>query len=90
MSLESLLTAVAPTKQSPEHAVRVIATDKGMRIFLIYLCGLRNDRFDELATAVKALWQIVQNDMIATEDSGLMQELAKYPHVASFLRRVLS
>jgi len=61
-----------------------------MRIFLIYLCGLRNDRFDELATAVKALWQIVQNDMIATEDSGLMQELAKYPHVASFLRRVLS
>lgn len=90
MSIESLLTDAPQSKLSPEIAVRTIATDKGTRLYITYLSGLSQSRFDALASAVKTLWTVAQNDMIATEDSGLMQELVKYPHIASFLKRVLA
>lgn len=87
-TLARLLTAAPETKPNPTLAVANLATDKGVRVFMEYINRLPKARFDLLAKAVKTLFQIAQNDMVATEDSSLMQELVKYPHVAQFLKRI--
>ena len=89
--LEDLLTQSVLSegaKPSAELVIRRLATNKPLRLFLQSITMLSTNRFQEFMADFKALYNIAQSDIIATQDSGIMTEITKYPHFVAFLKRI--
>jgi hypothetical protein len=89
--LEELLTQSVlseGTKPSAEMVIRRLATNKPLRLFLQSITTLSTPRFQEFVADFRSLYNIAQTDVIATQDSGIMTEIMKYPHFVAFLKRI--
>jgi hypothetical protein len=91
MSIESLLENIdksAPPKIAPEIIIKRLAVNKPLRLFLQSINSMSNAGFASFVGDFHALYSIAQNDMIATQDSGIIEELKKYPHFVTFIERL--
>jgi hypothetical protein len=91
MSIESLLENIdkaAPPKLPPEIIIKRLAVNKPLRIFLQSINGMSDAAFALFVGDFHALYSIAQNDMIATQDSGIITELKKYSHFVTFIERL--
>jgi hypothetical protein len=69
-------------------ALRSIATNKDIRIFLQSLCKYSKADWAKLVRTCRILYSVMQSSLLIKEDSPLMDEIAKVPHIAMFFRRM--
>lgn len=69
-------------------AMRRLATNKDLRIFLTSVCKYSRRDWAQLTADCKALYTVAQSSLLVTDDSSLMNEITKVPHFAIFFARM--
>jgi hypothetical protein len=78
----------ASEKPNVTTAIRSIATNKDIRIFLTALCKYSKADWAKLIRTCKILYSVMQSSLLIKNDSSLMDEIVKIPHIAMFFRRM--
>jgi hypothetical protein len=69
-------------------ALRKIATNKDIRIFLTSLCKYSKSDWASFTRCCKILYSVMQSSLLIKQDSNLMDEIVKTPHIAMFFKRL--
>lgn len=79
-----------PALQKPNviAAIRKISTNKDIRIFLTSLCKYSKSDWASLIRTFRILYQVIQSSILIKEDSALLEEIVRTPHIAVFFRRL--
>ena len=93
LTLSSLDQLIAGEGQGPEKpnvtaAIRKIATNKDIRIFLTAMCKYSKADWASFVRTCRILYSVMQSSLLIKEDSQLMDEIVKVPHIAAFFRRL--
>jgi hypothetical protein len=89
-SLDQFLAgpSMAPEKPNVVGALRKLAANKDLRIFLTSLCKYSKADWASLVRACRILSSVLQSSILIKQDSAMMDEIAKVPHIAMFFRRI--
>jgi hypothetical protein len=89
-SLDKLIDGEGQSSDKPNvtAAIRKIATNKDIRIFLTSLCKYSKSDWASLVRTCRILYSVMQSSLLIKEDSLLMDEIVKVPHIAMFFRRL--
>jgi hypothetical protein len=77
-----------PEKPNAVAALRKLATNKDIRIFLTSLCKYSKADWAGFLRACRILYTVMQSSLLIKEDSALMDEIVKVPHIAMFFKRM--
>ena len=93
LTLSSLDQLIAGEGQSTDRpnvtaAIRKIATNKDIRIFLVALCKYSKADWAAFVRTCRILYSVMQSSLLIKEDSALMDEIVKVPHIAMFFKRI--
>ena len=69
-------------------ALRKLAVNKDIRIFLTALCKYSKADWASFVRSCRILQGVMQSSLLIKEDSALMEELMKTPHIAVFIERL--
>ena len=75
-------------KQNATVALRQLATNRDLRIFLTALVKYSKSDWGKTVRACQILYSVLQSSIMITADSPLLDEISKVPHIAAFLRRI--
>ena len=89
-SLDKLISQdeSAPEKPNVVLALRKIGANKDLRIFLTALCRYSKSDWAGMIRTAKILYQVFQSSILIKNDSTLLDEIARVPHIAAFFRRL--
>jgi len=89
-SLDQLLSTEAPkvSTESVTVALRKLATNKDLRIFLTSLLKYSKADWANLIRSGNLLYQVLQSSVLIQKDSPLLDEIARTPHIAAFFARL--
>jgi hypothetical protein len=89
-SLDQLIAGEGQSTEKPNvtAAIRKIGTNKDIRIFLTSLCKYSKSDWASLVRTCRILYSVMQSSLLIKEDSALMDEIVKVPHIAMFFRRM--
>lgn len=87
-SLDQFLSGPQPEKPNVTAAIRKLATNKDIRIFLTALCRYSKSDWAALVRTCRILYSVMQSSLLIKDDSSLMDEIVKVPHIAMFFRRL--
>jgi hypothetical protein len=89
-SLDQLIAGEGQSTDRPNvtAAIRKIATNKDIRIFLTSLCKYSKSDWAALVRTCRILYSVMQSSLLIKEDSVLMDEIVKVPHIAMFFKRL--
>ena len=89
-TLDDLLsdTPTKPEKPDVAMAIKMLATNRDLRIFLTAICKYSKNDWASLVRRCKLLYNVAQSSLLVRDDSHLMNELVKYPHIAAFADRL--
>jgi hypothetical protein len=87
-SLDQLIAGQLPEKPNVTAAIRKIATNKDIRVFLTALCRYSKADWAALVRTLKILYSVMQSSLLIKDDSSIMDEIVKVPHIAMFFRRL--
>lgn len=89
-SLDKLISQdeSAPDKPNVVFALRKIGANKDLRIFLTSLCRYSKSDWAGMIRTAKILYQVFQSSILIKQDSALLDEIARVPHIAAFFRRL--
>ena len=89
-SLDKLLDCTNPSTEKPNvvGAIRTLATNKDLRIFLTALCKYSKADWSKLIKMGRIIYGVLQSSMLIKQDSELADEITKIPHIAMFFRRL--
>jgi len=89
-AIEELLSSDSnkPAEVDVAAAIRLLATNKDLRIFLTAICRYSKADWAALVRRCKLLYSVAQQSLLVRDDKKLMQELIKYPHIAVFADRI--
>ena len=90
MSSLDQFIANEPTPEKPNVvlALRKIGTNKDLRIFLTSLCKYSKSDWAGMIRNAKILYQVFQSSILIKEDSSLLDEISRVPHIAMFFKRL--
>jgi hypothetical protein len=86
--IEQGQTSQAADRQSIVLDIRKLSVNKDLRIFLTSLCKYSKRDWAELMKTCRTIYSVMQSSIMIKEDSDLMDELVKTPHIAMFFRRL--
>lgn len=69
-------------------AIRKLATNKDLRIFLTAICRYSKADWASITKTCKMLYNVAQTSLLMRDDKHLLDELVKYPHIAVFVDRL--
>ena len=89
-SLDKLISQdeSAPEKPNVVLALRKIGANKDLRIFLTALCRYSKSDWAGMIRTAKILYQVFQSSILIKQDSAMLDEISKVPHIAAFFRRL--
>jgi hypothetical protein len=91
-SIDNLLAQTSASNEASHEkvivAVRRLSTNKDIRIFLTALCKYSKGDWAQLVRTCKVVYQVMQSSLLIKEDSKLLDEIVKTPHIAMFFRRL--
>ena len=78
------------TNEKPDVvlAIRKLATNKDIRIFLTALCKYSKTDWSNFLKTCRVVYGVMQSSMLIKQDAALMDEILKTPHIAIFFRRL--
>jgi hypothetical protein len=77
-----------PQEADVATAIKLLATNKDLRIFLTSICKYSKADWAALVRRCKLLYSVAQQSLLVRDDKKLMHELVKYPHIAVFADRI--
>jgi hypothetical protein len=77
-----------PEKPNVILALRKIGANKDLRIFLTALCKYSKSDWSGMIRTAKILYQVFQSSILIKEDSALLDEISRVPHIAAFFKRL--
>jgi hypothetical protein len=83
-----LATDAGQSKTNVTLAIRKLATNRDIRVFLTSLCKYSKSDWASLMRTFKIIYSVMQSSLLIKEDSQLMDEIVKVPHIAMFFRRI--
>jgi hypothetical protein len=91
-SIDNLLAQTTASNEVSQAnivaAVRRLSTNKDIRIFLTALCRYSKADWASFIRTCKLVYQVMQSSIMVKEDSKLLDEIVKTPHIAMFFRRL--
>jgi hypothetical protein len=69
-------------------AIRKLATNKDIRVFLTALCKYSKGDWAAFMKTCQVVYGVMQSSMLIKHDSKLMDEILRAPHIAMFFRRL--
>jgi hypothetical protein len=78
----------APERPNVVLALRKIGSNKDLRIFLTALCKYSKSDWAAMIRTAKILYQVFQSSILIKQDSTLLDEIARVPHIAMFFKRL--
>jgi hypothetical protein len=89
-SLDQLIDGPKDQSDKPnaQLALRKLASNKDLRIFLTSLCKYSKADWAAMIRASRILYSVMQSSLLIKQDSGMMDEILKTPHIAAFFRRI--
>jgi hypothetical protein len=90
-AVERFLENVSPVsaaKVNALSAIRMLATNKEIRIFLTALCKYSPDQWACFIRNCKLVFSLMQSSILIKDDSEVMDALLRIPHVLTFFRRL--
>ena len=78
----------ASDRQGVVLAIRKLATNKDLRVFLTALCKYSKADWAAMVRACKLLYSVMQSSLLIKNDSALADELVRTPHIAMFVKRL--
>jgi hypothetical protein len=90
-AIEELLSSTPAEHVGPAQitaAIRKLATNKDLRIFLTAICKYSKADWESMTKTCKMLYNVAQTSLLMRDDKHLFDELVKYPHIAVFVDRV--
>ena len=78
----------SPEKPNVVLALRKIGANKDLRIFLTALCKYSKSDWASMIRTAKILYQVFQSSILIKEDSQMLDEISKVPHIAMFFKRL--
>ena len=88
-NLDKLLDAPTSVEQpNIILALRKLSTNKDIRIFLTALCKYSKADWANFIRACKILYSVMTSSILIKQDSAMMDEILKVPHIAAFFKRL--
>ena len=89
-SLDRLIDAVPSQEKSADVslAIRKLATNKDIRVFLTALCKYSRSDWAAFMRTCRIVYGTMQSSLLIKQDSAMMDEILRAPHIAMFFRRV--
>jgi len=76
------------TQANASLAIRKLACNKDIRIFLTSLCKYNKEDWASLMSCCRILFGVFQSSALIQSDSNIMDELVRTPHIAKFFSRL--
>jgi hypothetical protein len=90
-AIEELLSSEPQAQVGPAQvtaAIRKLATNKDLRLFLTAICKYSKADWESMTRTCKMLYNVAQTSLLMRDDSHILGELVKYPHIAVFVDRL--
>ena len=89
-SIDDVIASDGTQQDKPNivGAIRKLATNKEIRLFLTALCKYSKSDWAAFSRACKIVYSVMQSSLLIKQDSPLMDEIVKVPHIAMLFRRI--
>jgi len=88
-TIDRFLETQAPTEQPDVTlAIRKLSSNKDVRIFLTSLCKYSKADWAGFLRTCQVIYGVMQSSLLIKQDSTLMEEILRAPHIAMFFRRL--
>jgi hypothetical protein len=75
-------------KVSVETAIKLLATNKDLRIFLQSITRYSKTEWANFLDRMSTVYQVLQSTALIRNDATIAKEIAKYPHLAALFKRL--
>jgi hypothetical protein len=88
-AIDAMIDGIQPSQKADVPlAIRKLATNKDIRIFLTALCKYSKSDWANFMKTCRTVYGVMQSSMLIKQDSDLMTEILRAPHIAMFFRRL--